>query len=167
MELRLGGFCVRGAPERSAPFEEVCREACSRNGGAPVEGEGEYDPPTQAADEKTLFGNIAPAYEFAAQTAEVEVDTETGQVDLLDFASVDDVGRIVSALGAEGQTEGAISQGMPDTTLKPPVIAMAMSAPSDDSAIKVSGGAGGAPECSKRRIDMARSCMGESKLISG
>ena len=111
VELRLGGFCVRGAPERSAPFEEVCREACSRNGGAPVEGEGEYDPPTQAADEKTLFGNIAPAYEFAAQTAEVEVDTETGRVRVVRVTAADDVGRVLNPLAAHGQVEGAVGQG--------------------------------------------------------
>ena len=46
-------------------------------------------------------------------------------------------------------------------------VAVQGSAPSDDSRMNLSGGAGGASECSKRRIDMGSSWIGESRLISG
>ncbi|MGB3070026.1 MAG: hypothetical protein WBC18_15830 [Ottowia sp.] len=48
--------------------------------------------------------------------------------------------------------KGAINQGISDTTLNHPVIAMAIKAPKDDSKTNLNGGAGGASETSKRRI---------------
>ena len=111
VEWREGAFHVRGSPESSVSLAETCREAVARNGGEPIRGEGEYDPPSQMADAKTLYGNIAAAYEFAAQVAEVEVDVETGRVRVLRITAADDVGRVLNPLAAHGQVEGAVLQG--------------------------------------------------------
>jgi carbon-monoxide dehydrogenase large subunit len=43
--------------------------------------------------------------------AEVEVDPETGRVELMRYATVDDVGRAVNPLIVDGQTHGGIAQG--------------------------------------------------------
>jgi carbon-monoxide dehydrogenase large subunit len=43
---------------------------------------------------------------------EVEVDPETGAVDLVRYAAVDDVGRAINPLIVEGQTHGGIVQGV-------------------------------------------------------
>ncbi len=91
---------------------EAAKMERTRTNGGGVVALGHYEAENEAPDPKTLDGNIAPAYEFVAQIAEVDVDTETGQVELIDFVTVDDVGRIISALGAEGQTEGAAVQGL-------------------------------------------------------
>ncbi|MBI2880220.1 MAG: xanthine dehydrogenase family protein molybdopterin-binding subunit [Candidatus Tectomicrobia bacterium] len=111
VEWREGAFRVRGSSDRSLSLKKTCREAVSRNAGEPVRGFGEYDPPTEPADEKTLYGNIAAAYEFAAQVAEVEVDLETGRVRVVRITSADDVGRVLNPLAAHGQVEGAVVQG--------------------------------------------------------
>ena len=49
---------------------------------------------------------------FAAQFAEVEVDTETGQVFVRKFVSAVDCGTVIHPRLAEGQVEGAVAQGM-------------------------------------------------------
>ena len=111
LTIEAGSIHVKSSPQQSIRFKEVCREAVYRNGGKPIQAEGEWDPPTQAADPETIHGNIAAAYEFAAQVAEVEVDTETGHVHVLRMTAADDVGRILNPLAAHGQVEGAIAQG--------------------------------------------------------
>jgi len=49
---------------------------------------------------------------FAAQFADVEVDTETGQVFLRKFVSAVDCGTVIHPRMAEGQVEGAVAQGI-------------------------------------------------------
>ncbi|MFQ5913672.1 MAG: xanthine dehydrogenase family protein molybdopterin-binding subunit [Nitrospinota bacterium] len=111
IEWRDGAFRVRGAPDRSLSLADACREAVAR-GAEPVRGVGEYDPPSEVADEKTLYGNIAAAYEFATQVAEVEVDLETGALRVVRMTAADDVGRALNPLAAHGQVEGAVIQGI-------------------------------------------------------
>lgn len=59
-------------------------------------------------------GTFAPRndYSFAAQFAEVAVDTETGHMDVLQVVAVHDVGRVINPAMAEGQVEGALHQGI-------------------------------------------------------
>jgi CO/xanthine dehydrogenase Mo-binding subunit len=52
------------------------------------------------------------AYVFGAQVAEVEVDTVTGEVQVLGIWAAHDVGRAVNPQGVEGQIEGGIVQAL-------------------------------------------------------
>jgi carbon-monoxide dehydrogenase large subunit len=58
------------------------------------------------------------AYPNGAQAAEVEVDPETGEVHLVNYASVDDYGVMVNPMIVEGQVAGAIAQGMGQAVLE-------------------------------------------------
>ena len=49
---------------------------------------------------------------FCVQIAEVDVDVETGQVQLTKFTSAHDVGTILNPLGHQGQVDGAVMQGI-------------------------------------------------------
>jgi CO/xanthine dehydrogenase Mo-binding subunit len=49
---------------------------------------------------------------FTAQTVELEVDPETGQIILLDVVTAHDVGTIINPLGHQGQIEGGLMQGI-------------------------------------------------------
>jgi CO/xanthine dehydrogenase Mo-binding subunit len=49
---------------------------------------------------------------YCVQAAEVEVDLETGAVRLRRFASAQDVGTVINAIGHQSQIEGAAVQGM-------------------------------------------------------
>ncbi|HTI81020.1 MAG TPA: xanthine dehydrogenase family protein molybdopterin-binding subunit [Acetobacteraceae bacterium] len=53
-----------------------------------------------------------PSFPYGAQICEVEVDPETGEVALMQYAAIDDVGRAVNPLIVEGQTHGGIAQGV-------------------------------------------------------
>jgi xanthine dehydrogenase molybdenum-binding subunit len=59
-------------------------------------------------------GGFAPPndYSFAAQFAEVEVDSETGQTRLVRLVAVHDIGKAINPAAAEGQVEGGLHQGM-------------------------------------------------------
>jgi CO/xanthine dehydrogenase Mo-binding subunit len=59
-------------------------------------------------------GSGAPwqAYVFGTQVAEVEVDTYTGEVQVLGIWAVHDVGRAINPRGVEGQIEGGVVQGL-------------------------------------------------------
>ena len=49
---------------------------------------------------------------FTAQVAEVAVDPETGQVQLLRFTTAHDVGTVLNPLGHQGQIDGGVVQGV-------------------------------------------------------
>ena len=65
---------------------------------------------------RTVIGKatFAPRndYSFAAQFAEVAVDTETGLVQVERMVAVHDIGRAINPTTAEGQVEGALQQGI-------------------------------------------------------
>ena len=62
-----------------------------------------YDRDTGASDPNITYG-------YCAQAAEVEVDLDSGHVQVLRLWSVNDVGRAINPQQVEGQIEGAIAQ---------------------------------------------------------
>ena len=74
-------------------------------------GSGYFDPPTVPLD---ADGQGVPyaTYGFAAQIAELEVDTELGTVKLLHIHAAHDVGRAINPTQVEGQVHGGIAQGI-------------------------------------------------------
>lgn len=60
-------------------------------------------------------GDMHFAFSFAAQAAEVEVNTHTGEVRVLRVISANDVGRALNPLGLRGQVEGGITMGLGNT----------------------------------------------------
>ncbi len=57
-------------------------------------------------------GDMHFAFSFAAQAAEVEVNTLTGEVRVLRVISANDVGMVVNPLGLQGQIEGGVMMGL-------------------------------------------------------
>ena len=57
-------------------------------------------------------GDTHIAYSFAAQAAEVSVDTRTGEVVVLQVITANDVGRCLNPLGLQGQAEGGVMMGI-------------------------------------------------------
>jgi len=109
---REGAVHVKGSPERSVPIERIARVACYDK-GKPLAGRGFYNgPDSPSPDVSTYFGNTSPAYCFAAQVAEVEVDSETGLVKILNLVAAHDLGKAINPMAAEGQIEGGLAQGI-------------------------------------------------------
>jgi xanthine dehydrogenase molybdenum-binding subunit len=57
-------------------------------------------------------GDMHFAYSFATQAAEVEVNTNTGEVRVLRVIAANDVGKAINPLGLEGQMEGGVMMGL-------------------------------------------------------
>lgn len=57
-------------------------------------------------------GSPYPAFDYGAQVAEVEVDTATGQVRVVQLCVADDVGQVLNLGVVEGQILGAVAQGI-------------------------------------------------------
>jgi CO/xanthine dehydrogenase Mo-binding subunit len=73
---------------------------------------GFFKAPRRFFDPETGLGVNYSVYTFAALVAEVEVDTETGQIDVLRIWPAMDCGKAIDPMMVEGQIEGAISQGL-------------------------------------------------------
>ncbi len=99
----MAGNSIKGAAERALEkWDEEERPAIAAYQYRP--------PPTTPFDPQT--GECEPnfAYGYVAQAVEVEVDTETGRVRILDVISADDVGKAINPQQVEGQIEGAVVQ---------------------------------------------------------
>jgi aerobic carbon-monoxide dehydrogenase large subunit len=88
-------FHVRGTPAR---FIELAVAAQQGTNGC-IEAALRYEP----------TGNTIS---FGAYLAVVEVDTETGKVDLRRFVAVDDCGTVINHTIVEGQVHGGVAQGI-------------------------------------------------------
>jgi CO/xanthine dehydrogenase Mo-binding subunit len=119
LEVSDSAVRVKGAPELKATYAELARLHIFRKGGEGLLVNETYDAPTQMYDEN-YYGNVAPAYSFAAQGIEVEVDTETGQVTVIDTFVSDDCGKALNPLAIHGQSSGAVVQAIGWTLFEHP-----------------------------------------------
>ncbi len=71
-----------------------------------------YRPPFTVPDHETKRGKLTLTYASQVHAAVVEVDDETGQVTILDYAAVDECGRKVNPKIVEGQVHGATGHGI-------------------------------------------------------
>lgn len=108
---RDGKIFVKGAEGKSVTVSEVARARLFRHNGAPIVGSGSFDADSVLPD-STRFGNESGAYNYGAQAAQVYVDPDTGQVKILKFVVTSDCGTVIYPIGAEGQVEGGLAQGI-------------------------------------------------------
>jgi CO/xanthine dehydrogenase Mo-binding subunit len=80
--------------------------------GQPPIGSGYFNPATVALDPETGQGKPFATYVYATQIAEVDVDDETGDVDVLRIVASHDCGTAINPMLVEGQVEGGISMGV-------------------------------------------------------
>lgn len=109
--MSSGRVFVKGSPEKGLTLLEIIKSSAYSRGGALIVGKGVYDPDTVMPD-KTGFGNISSAYSFAAHIAEVSVDVNTGKVLVLNYVVAHDLGKSINPMGAEGQVQGGVAQGI-------------------------------------------------------
>ena len=74
--------------------------------------EGYFKAKTSSIDLETGQGNPYWPYTFALQKATVDVDLETGKVDLIEIIALNDAGKIVNPVLAEGQVIGGCAMGI-------------------------------------------------------
>jgi carbon-monoxide dehydrogenase large subunit len=94
-----GAFSVAGAPERRITWGELAAVA-------------EADGATGTLAAKGVYREPGSTFPFGTHVAVVEVDVETGAVELLRHVAVDDCGRILNPALVRGQQHGGIGQGV-------------------------------------------------------
>jgi carbon-monoxide dehydrogenase large subunit len=97
------GFGIAGAPGRTVMWSEV---AAATADGNPTEEDGGL------AAEADFDMKKRHTFPFGTHVSVVEVDTETGRVMARRHVTVDDSGRILNPLLAEGQVHGGVAQGI-------------------------------------------------------
>jgi CO/xanthine dehydrogenase Mo-binding subunit len=90
-------------------FEQACAELGETVRS--IKAYGVFNPDT-VLDFVTFRGNPYPTYTYATQLAEVEIDIETGCVQVPRYWAAHDAGRIINPIGAEGQIEGGVVMGL-------------------------------------------------------
>ena len=99
LDTASGHFHVAGAPAVARTWADVVTAA-----GADVEAEDSFE--------------STPTYPFGTNVAVVEVDMETGKVELRRLVACDDAGRILNPNLFEGQVHGGMAQGVAQALLE-------------------------------------------------
>lgn len=111
LEARDRRIQVKGFPQRSVVIGEVAKRAQVTLGQPPI-GSASWNPPTVAMDPETGQGKPFSTYVYATQIAEVDVDDETGEVEVIRIVAAHDCGTPVNPTLVEGQVEGGIAMGI-------------------------------------------------------
>jgi xanthine dehydrogenase molybdenum-binding subunit len=106
-----GQIYVKGSPEKTIPIAKLLRKAHHRDDGTILMAEFFYDPKNEMLN-KEFKGNLSMAYTFGTHGVEVEVDKETGKVEILRYVSSHDVGRALNPMLLEGQIYGGAMMGI-------------------------------------------------------
>ena len=100
LEIIDGKVQVKGFPDRSLSLGDIA--------GKSMGFDGKYEPVHSSG--RQAVTDRAPS--FSAQIAEVEVDEETGEVNVVNLAVVQEVGRAINPMAVEGQMQGGATQGI-------------------------------------------------------
>jgi len=102
-------------------FEEAARIAFLETG--PIVGTGQYRPPALGGSFKGAAVGTSPAYGCSAQIAEVQVDLETGRVQVERVVAAHDCGQAINRTQVEGQMHGCVSMGLGEALMEEVVFA--------------------------------------------
>jgi 2-furoyl-CoA dehydrogenase large subunit len=120
IEIADGVCSVRGDSERAIPFIGVANLIYANNAALPEEMRERislncrhvYVPPFQVPDPEKKQGNLTLTYASQIHACVVEIDEETGEVKILEYAAVDDCGKRIHPQIVEGQVHGATALGI-------------------------------------------------------
>jgi carbon-monoxide dehydrogenase large subunit len=110
VEFDRGTFRVAGT-DRTKSWGEICLTAYVPH-NYPIE---EIEP---GLDETAFYDPKNFTYPGGCHICEVEIDPETGKVDVVNFTAVDDVGRVINPMIVEGQVQGGVAQGIGQALLE-------------------------------------------------
>ncbi len=99
-----GKLFVKGSPDRVKTIQEIAF-AADLGFDLPLDSE-------PYLDETAYYDTPNCTWPFGTHIAIVEVDEETGKVDLVKYVAVDDVGKKINPMIVDGQLHGGIAQGV-------------------------------------------------------
>lgn len=120
IELFNGGAGIPGDEERWLPFIAFAGMVYWNNAVLPDELASQvslvrrhvYVAPFEVPDTEKKYGNLTLTYATQTHAAVIEVDEETGKVEILRYAAVDDCGTRFNPMIVEGQVHGATAHGI-------------------------------------------------------
>jgi CO/xanthine dehydrogenase Mo-binding subunit len=124
LELMNGQFRVKGTPSRVMPLQKVVVTMLTRSDLLPegVDGNPEasytFNPPDRKLPDAEGRGSFDLTAANAAHVVMVEIDRETGQVEILKYVIADDCGVRLQPAVVEGMIQGAVAQGIGQTLLE-------------------------------------------------
>jgi carbon-monoxide dehydrogenase large subunit len=110
IEFKNGNFTVAGT-DKSLPFGQVALAAY-------VPHNYPLDKLEPGLDETAFYDPTNFTYPAGAHICEVEVDPETGVVEIVNFTAVDDFGNIINPMIVEGQVHGGVAHGIGQALLE-------------------------------------------------
>ncbi|AEW05677.1 Xanthine dehydrogenase [Sulfobacillus acidophilus DSM 10332] len=100
-------------PERRILLADLVTGMMFRDGGGShVMASAHFDAPCSLPDPETGVGDFAMSYSFGCHAVEVEVDPDTGKITVVQVVAATDCGNVINPVGAEGQVEGGVMQGI-------------------------------------------------------
>jgi CO/xanthine dehydrogenase Mo-binding subunit len=107
----LAGAGLLGDTYSAADFQSAC-QAYVRDRG-PLKASAQYRPPAGLRwDDERYQGDAYGTYAWAVYVAEVSVDLVTFETRVDDFVAVQEVGKVINPVLAQGQIEGGVAQGI-------------------------------------------------------
>jgi carbon-monoxide dehydrogenase large subunit len=102
VEFDAGEFRVAGT-DRRVSLQDVARAAYAPNRYPDIE---------PGLDETAYYDPPNFAFSNGAHVCELEVDRDTGEVRILRYSAVDDIGTVINPMIVEGQLHGGVAQGV-------------------------------------------------------
>ena len=110
LEYIQGQARVKGSPTRSMSFAEIAKAAHTAH---------KLPPDTEPGLEWTSFFDPANfTYPFGVHIAVVEVDPETGRIEIKKYLAVDDCGKVINPMLVDGQVHGGVAMGVGQALLE-------------------------------------------------
>ncbi len=110
IEFKGGKFSVAGT-DRSKTLTDISLAAYIPH-NYPIE---ELEP---GLEEMAYYDPKNFTFPGGCHVTEVEIDRDTGTVDVMNFVAVDDVGRVINPMIVEGQVQGGVAQGIGQALLE-------------------------------------------------
>ncbi|WP_037575904.1 xanthine dehydrogenase family protein molybdopterin-binding subunit [Phaeacidiphilus oryzae] len=104
LRFENGAFSVAGDPDAKKTIQEIAFEAFTAH-NLP-------DGTEPSLSASSVYDPIDFSYPHGTHLCAVEVDTETGRTRIRSYVCVDDIGKVVNPLIAEGQVHGGLAQGI-------------------------------------------------------
>jgi CO/xanthine dehydrogenase Mo-binding subunit len=101
-----------------SPFADSARDYARAHGATRIDQRFEPYPGSVTFDDDLYRGDAYPAFGWASCVAHVEVDLDTGEVQVRDVVAADDIGRVIHPVLAEGQVEGGTLQAVGYATIE-------------------------------------------------
>jgi aerobic carbon-monoxide dehydrogenase large subunit len=110
IEFKDGTFSVAGT-DKTKTLTDISLAAYVPH-NYPIE---ELEP---GLDETSFYDPKNFTFPGGCHVAEVEIDRDTGVVEVVNFVAVDDVGRVINPMIVEGQVQGGVAQGIGQALLE-------------------------------------------------